>query len=142
MAQRICYTRPDGGLSIIIPSGELSIEELIQKDVPVDATNIQVLEDTEVPSDRTFRNAWAQGEQGKKIGVHVPTAKLIAHDKRRVKRAQELAPLDIEATIPAKATQAEAARQVIRDKHANIQTAIDACTTPEELKAIVDTEGL
>jgi hypothetical protein len=71
------------------------------------------------------------------ITVNMPKAKAIAHDIRRAKRAAEFAPLDIQATIPAQAAQAEAARQVIRDKYADMQTDIDAAATPEELKSII-----
>ena len=69
------------------------------------------------------------------IIVNLDKAKAIGHDIRREERAKEFAPLDIQATIPAKAEEAEAARQVIRDKYAVIQQEIDAATTPEEIKA-------
>jgi hypothetical protein len=68
------------------------------------------------------------------IVVNLDKAKHIAHDKRRAARAVEFAPLDIEATIPAKAAAAETARQAIRDKYATIQTNIDAAQTVDELK--------
>ena len=69
------------------------------------------------------------------IVINLNKAKAIAHDKRRAKRADEFAPLDIKATIPSEATAAEAARQVIRDKYAAMQTAIDAASTTDEIKA-------
>jgi hypothetical protein len=72
------------------------------------------------------------------ITINLTKAKDIAHDKRRTVRAAEFAPLDIKATIPAEAVQAEAARQAIRDKYALIQTEIDAAASVQELKAIVD----
>lgn len=68
------------------------------------------------------------------IVVNLDKAKHIAHDKRRAARAAEFAPLDIEATIPAKAAAAGTARQAIRDKYATIQTNIDAAQTVDELK--------
>lgn len=68
------------------------------------------------------------------IVVNLDKAKQIAHEKRRAARAVEFAPLDIEATIPAKAAAAETARQAIRDKYATIQTNIDAAQTVGELK--------
>ena len=68
------------------------------------------------------------------ITINIDKAKAIGHDIRREERAKEFAPLDIQATIPAKAEEAEAARQVIRDKYAVIQQEIDAATTPEEIK--------
>jgi hypothetical protein len=72
------------------------------------------------------------------ITINLTKAKDIAHDKRRTVRAAEFAPLDIKATIPAEAVQAEAARQAIRDKYALIQTEIDSAASVQELKAIVD----
>jgi len=75
------------------------------------------------------------------IRVNIDKAKDIAHDKRRAARAKEFAPLDevIAKQIPgASAQQAEAARQVIRDKYATVQTNIDAAQDVDALKAIVE----
>jgi hypothetical protein len=69
------------------------------------------------------------------ITINITKAKTIAHDKRREARSAEFAPLDIKATIPSEAKAAEAARQVIRDKYATMQTAIDAATTTDAIKA-------
>ena len=71
------------------------------------------------------------------ITIDINKAKEISHSKRRDARAAEFAPLDIQATIQALAAQAEAERQLVRDKYAAIQTQIDAATTTEELKAII-----
>ena len=69
------------------------------------------------------------------ITINIDKAKTIAHDKRREARSAEFAPLDIKATIPSEATAAEAARQVARDKYVLMQTAIEAATTTEQIKA-------
>ena len=69
------------------------------------------------------------------ITVNIDKAKAIAHDKRREARSAEFAPLDIKATIPSEATTAEAARAAIRAKYATMQTAIDAASTVDEIKA-------
>jgi hypothetical protein len=71
------------------------------------------------------------------ITVDMTKAKAIAHEKRRQARSEEFAPLDIKATIPTEAEAAEAARQVVRDKYAAMQTAMDAAATPEELKELL-----
>lgn len=68
------------------------------------------------------------------ITINVNKAKDIAHDIRRAKRAEEFAPLDVQATIPSQASAAESARQVIRDKYAAMQTQINSASTPEEIK--------
>lgn len=72
------------------------------------------------------------------IRINMDKARVIAHDKRRAVRAAEFAPLDVEATIPAKAAAAEVKRQAIRDKYAGLQNQIDACSTVNGLKTILD----
>ena len=69
------------------------------------------------------------------ITINITKAKNIAHDARRTARSAEFAPLDIKATIPSEATAAETARQVIRARYAAMQTAIDAATTTDAIKA-------
>ena len=54
---KILFPNSDGGISVIIPTGELPIEDVCQKDVPA-GTPYLVVEDDVIPSDRTFRNAW------------------------------------------------------------------------------------
>ena len=54
---KILYPNPEGGISVIIPTGELPIEDVCQKDVPA-GTPYLVVEDDVIPSDRTFRGAW------------------------------------------------------------------------------------
>jgi len=71
------------------------------------------------------------------ITINIDKAKAIAHDARRVARAAEFAPLDIKATIPSEATAAEAERQLIREKYAVMQTAMNSATTVDELKRVM-----
>jgi hypothetical protein len=71
------------------------------------------------------------------IVINVTKAKSIGHDMRRAARAAEFGPHDeaIAKQIPGQMEGAEAARQVIREKYAAIQTAIDAAATPDQIKA-------
>ena len=55
--QRIIYPTAEGGIAVIIPTGELTIEDVAQKDVPA-GTPYLITSTDEVPSDRTFRGAW------------------------------------------------------------------------------------
>ena len=71
------------------------------------------------------------------IKTNMNKAKEIAHNVRRQVRNEKFAPLDIKATIPAEAETAEAARQVIREKDALLQTSMDNATSAEELKALL-----
>ena len=56
---RIIFRNPDNTIGVIIPSPRWTgtMEELAQKDVPA-GLEYKIVEDSEVPSDRTFRNAW------------------------------------------------------------------------------------
>ena len=68
------------------------------------------------------------------IVIDIDKAKAIGHDMRRAARSEEFKPLDVQATIPSLAVQAEADRQAIRDKYAVMQAAIDAATTVDKIK--------
>jgi hypothetical protein len=71
------------------------------------------------------------------ITVNLTKAKAIGHDMRRAARSDEFKPHDevIMKQIPgADTVAAEAARQVIRDKYAAMQAAIDAAATLDEIK--------
>jgi hypothetical protein len=59
MNQRIIYPTDEGGVAIIIPAYDcgLTIEEIAAKDVPA-GKPYKIVDVSEVPSDRTFRNAW------------------------------------------------------------------------------------
>ena len=72
-----------------------------------------------------------------RVVVDLDKAKEIAHDVRRSVRNEKFAPLDIKATIPTEAEAAEAARQVIREEDALLQTSMDNATSAEELKTLL-----
>ena len=59
--KRIIYKNLDTSVSIIIPSDEalqsMTIEQIALKDVPAN-TPYKIVDVSEIPTDRTFRNAW------------------------------------------------------------------------------------
>lgn len=71
------------------------------------------------------------------IQVDILKAKAIAHAKRRAARATELAPLDVQVTIPTMAEQAEAKRAEIRAKYADLQTRINKADSTEVLLDLI-----
>lgn len=132
--QRIIFQNAEGGVSVIIPTGELPIEEVAKKDVPAGVT-YEIVDASDIPSDRTFRGAWVMGDCC--IDHDLDKCKALGHDKRRAARDEEFKPHDevIMKQIPgADADAAEAARAAIRTKYEQVQTAIDAATTPEDIK--------
>ena len=58
---RIIYQTDEGGVAVIIPTPQaletMTIRQIAEKDVPT-GKPYKIVEDSEVPSDRTFRGAW------------------------------------------------------------------------------------
>jgi hypothetical protein len=67
MNQRIIYPTDEGGVAIIIPTQEWleqegnTIEKLAVKDVPA-GKPYKIVDASDIPTDRTFRNAWEYRE--------------------------------------------------------------------------------
>jgi len=133
MAKRIIYTDPSSGKAVVVtPSPRFTCEQLIAdaKLNPVpDGVSHQIIEDTAIPTDRQFRDAWEV--DGVTVKEDVTKSKTIAHEKRRKDRYKEFKPHDntISLSIPgADATAAENARAAIRTKYTTMQTNIDNAT--------------
>ena len=132
---RIIYQTESGGVAVIIPTESV---ELALKDVP-EGVAYEIVSEADIPSDRYFRDAWVMGDCC--VDHNIDKCKQIGHDKRRAARAEEFKPHDevIMKQIPgADADAAEAARAAIRTKYEQVQTAIDAATTSDEIKAALE----
>lgn len=96
-------------------------------------------QDWTTPADRTFRDAWAAtGSDTGVIDVDMTKAKDIWREKIRQARVEPLAALDTAymkaLETGADTTQIVADKQALRDAPAD--PAIDAATTPAELKLV------
>jgi len=58
---RIIYRKEDNTVGVLIPSDEAlsfaTIEQIAEKDVP-NGLAYKIVDDNDIPQDRTFRNAW------------------------------------------------------------------------------------
>lgn len=62
MNKRIIYATDDGGIAIIVPADcGLTIEQIAAKDVPAGKA-YKIVDVADIPTDRTFRNAWEMTE--------------------------------------------------------------------------------
>ena len=72
MNQRIIFQNDGGGVSVIAPSPnclqEHTIEEIAAKDVPA-GKPYKIVSVDDIPSDRTFRDAWTVNEADLTDGV-------------------------------------------------------------------------
>ena len=56
--KKIIYPNDDGGVSVVHPaSTKYTIEQIALKDVPA-GKPYRIIDITEIPTDRTFREAW------------------------------------------------------------------------------------
>lgn len=63
MHKRIIYSNEQGGVSIVIPApnSEITLQELVTKVVP-QGVAYKIVDVSEIPTDRTFRDAWEYQE--------------------------------------------------------------------------------
>lgn len=146
--RRIIYTRPDGGLSVVVPVintypnveniTEAQAEQRAFAKLPNDALNARFVDLSEIPSDRTFRNAWTDTGA---ITHDMAKCREIHKDRLRAMREPKFEPLEraqrtaLAAGDVVRAGQLEEQLQALRDVTAD--PALDAAQTPEDLKSIV-----
>tara|TARA_B000000609_G_C24156408_1_gene340751 strand:- start:870 stop:1301 length:432 start_codon:yes stop_codon:yes gene_type:complete len=128
---KIIYTNTNGTISIITPAGD--VNDAI-KDVP-SGLSYEIVEDSAIPTDRSFRNAWKQNS--KTIETDMTKAKEIHKANIRAARKDKLAELDIEfqkaLETSASTTDIVSKKQALRDAPAD--SAIASADTETKLKA-------
>ena len=135
---RIIYTKSDGTVSIITPAGD--VNDAI-KDVP-SGLSYEIVEDSAIPTDRSFRNAWKQNS--KTIETDMTKAKEIHKTNIRTAREPKLAELDIQfqraLETSADTSTIVAKKQTLRD--APSASGISTAASEADLKAQWDTTNL
>ncbi len=135
MNEVIIYTNAKGGVSVCIPTGEMSIEEVLAKDIP-QGVQCFVVEKSALPNeDDDFFDAWEQTNGV--VSVNIEKAREITKNRLRAQRAPLLAEQDIafqraiENNADTKKIVAEKTR--LRD----ITKKADAMNSTQELRALV-----
>ena len=141
----------EGNISVMTPSSEalqiMTIEQIAEKDLPVGVSTYSIVEDSVVPTDRSFRNSWVGvgiGTTGGTITEDMSKAKELHKTNIRRARVDKLAALDIEyqrATETSADTSAIVTKkQALRDAPA--ASGISTASNTTELKAQWDTSIL
>ena len=131
---RIVYPNDSGGIAVVIPSPHWSgtMEELATKDVP-NGKAYKIVEDSAVPTDRTFREAWENYES---ITTSFPKAKEITKTRLREERNPLLEAQDV-LFMRAVETSKDKAEIVTEKQRLRDVTALaDDATTLDELKSL------
>lgn len=144
----------DGGVTVrttanksdaarVIPEvTDMTLDEYIDfikdRDICSSCTNIVVCDHTEVPTDRTFRDAWEQ-DANKAVKVNMPKARIIHMDRIRQERNEKLKKVSVsdEKPVPEIETIFVNERKAELEKLRDIPQTFDLeqFTTPEALKA-------
>ena len=142
---KIIFTNTKGIISVIHPiSGDAND---VIKDVPVGISTYSIVEDSVIPTDRSFRDSWV----GNGVGVSTATivedmtkAKEIHKTKIRTARVDKFSALDVEfqraLETSADTSTIVAKKQALRDAPAASGIATAAST--DDLKAQWDTTNL
>jgi hypothetical protein len=132
--KKIIYTT-ETGVCVLHPTGELSIEAVLAKDVPIQyRSTARIVDNKEIPTDRYFRDAWEI--KNEKIVENIDKAKEIHKNKLRADRVALLEGQDVlymkalEDGADTKAIVAEKKR--LRD----ITKEVDKAATIAEIKAV------
>jgi|TARA_R100001530_G_scaffold135453_1_gene112689 hypothetical protein len=131
---RILYTNDEGGVSVVVPAPSWTgtMEELAAKVVPENEP-YKIVEDSVVPTDRTFRGAWENYEA---INVNFSKAQTITKERLRGERKPLLEEQDILFMRAVETSQDKsdivAEKQRLRDITLSVDTAVDL----DELKGL------
>lgn len=131
--QVIIFTNEVGGVSVTTPTGEISIEQVLQKDVP-EGRGARIVNVTDLPSHYDFFDAWEMDETS--VTVNLTKAKEITKARLRIERKPLLAAQDVlfqrAQETGADTTAIVAEKQRLRD----ITDLADNATTLQQLKEI------
>lgn len=139
MTKLIAY-QTDNGVAIVVPTGAISLNSVILKDVP-NGVNYKIIEPLDLPEDEYFRDAWIF-DDGVKVDLN--KAKEIHKNIIRKVRSQLLEELDIQfqrALESGKDTsKIVSQKNSLRDATNN--PSIEKAKTLEELKSTWDVNVL
>ena len=145
--KRVVLKNADGSCRIMIPGikTKLTIEEITEKDV-LTGVEHRITEIANIPTDRTFRNAWTDDNDTDTIDVDMVKARPIQMDIIRGLRKEKLKDLDIqfmralEQSDTKEQTKIAEQRQILFD----LPTTYDLSQyhTPEALKEAIPKEVL
>jgi hypothetical protein len=115
-------------VAILTPTGDLSIEEVAKKDVPAGVA-YTIVNDEDVPSDRTFRNAWKHD-----LTVDFPKAQALTKDRLRHDRTPLLEAQDV--LFQRALETGQNATAIVKEKQRlrDVTKLVDTATTLDALK--------
>ena len=136
---RIIYSRPDGGVSVVVPtSSTANLDHLATKVVPDGAEYQVVSRDFVFPVDKLLRDAWAWEGQGKPIIEDLEKSKVIANESVKVS-ALQMAREATEAALKAEmfGEPTVLTQDIVKAACSDCVSSINAAEDPYEVKLLM-----
>jgi hypothetical protein len=131
MTQAIIFTNDNGGVSVCIPTGEISIEAVLAKDCPAGAI---IVETSSLPTDNDFYDAWELADGV--ATVSLAKAKEITKKRLRSEREPLLAAQDVAFQRAQEANADTTAIVAEKNRLRDVTSLTDAETTLEGLRSL------
>ncbi len=133
MTQAIIFTNDNGGVATCIPTGEISIDAVMEKDVPK-GKGARIVNIADLPRDNDFYDAWEMDATS--VTVNLAKAKEITKKRLRAEREPLLAAQDVAFQRALESGADTTAIVVEKQRLRDITGLVDAVTTLEGLRAI------
>lgn len=132
--QVIIFKNDNGGVSTCIPTGELSIEAVLEKDVPK-GRGARIVDQFSLPNQHNdFYDAWEMDETS--VMVNLEKAKEITKNRLRAERTPLLAAQDVLFQRALESGADTSAIVAEKNRLRDITKLADSATTLDELRAI------
>ena len=132
--QVIIFENGNGGVATCTPTGEISIEAVMEKDVPK-GRGARIVNMVDLPSQyNDFYDAWEMDAQS--VTVNLAKAKEITKTRLRTERTPLLAAQDVAFQRALEAGADTTAIVAEKNRLRDLTSLADACTTLEELRAL------
>lgn len=133
MSQVIVFDNGNGGMATCIPTGEISIDAVMEKDVPK-GRNARIINASDMPRDTDFYDAFELTPT--EIVVNLAKAKEITKNRLRAERAPLLAAQDVLFQRALESGADTSAIVAEKNRLRDITKLADSATTLDELRAI------
>jgi hypothetical protein len=134
MSKVIIFTNDNGGVSVCIPTGEISITEVQAKDIPENVQSF-IVSTSSLPEEYDdFFGAWEQTNGV--VTVNLNKAKDITKNRLRIQREPLLAAQDVLFQRALETGADTSAIVAEKTRLRNITNLTDTCTTLEELRGL------
>lgn len=134
MQQVIIYTGANGNTAVCVPTGELSIEQVQQKDIPSGFESF-ILNSDQLPwSDSDFFDAWEQ--TAGIVTINMDKAKELTKNRLRFDRASLLAEQDVAFQRALESGEDTSAIVAEKKRLRDITKLADDCLTLDQLRSL------